>query len=894
MIQAYAAQVDRNFVDAWNNGGEVDGKKVNDTALIAHFKKRRDELPKTDPVWDEWDNRITQYTFSIEESKMRVKWDNEKVTQAQMAAFYRGWEKKATPNSEFQRTLASNAGKWAADARAKGRAGASRRKGDADANAMKAIYDAKYVPAKTLENNLLELGRRAGFTTQGAASLGEMQAGMGHFGRLLEIIEDGVASDPDLKVMIDDLVKQQRAFNPNFTLTEASIMAVLDDGIKGAKQLEGFDQSEDQKKGWKNGGRGFGAVIQRVDGADTMTALVKAKKDLIEDINDARGDPGKIDALLGAYEGKVQVALDDIAGAGLEADAGLFATLNAHQNDLREGRLTGKFSEAALSSPFDSTDWNTNSKANDDAEGLRVLLANNFVDMQAVKGGGWAELVPQIGADGQVILKPNGQPEYAYKFHGPDVAPPYGYEAVSVSKLGDGSPVQVFGAPQPVMAALPANMMGPQGTPIVIGPDGQPLMAEGGRSGKGASNTPTPANPIVAEAVTVMDPVTGNSKVIYRTGSSPSDYVYTPDLPVKKGYGLKYDGKGNMVVEVKEFDPSGAYDPLSVRDETTRDVQANGNLNKGSYFTPLVANYSDAMETLFSTAKTPAEQNVAKTKYETLDSKLVQTVQFMTRNRPSNDPELLKTSRDYSQFTAVAPLWAAGKPEAEVDADYKAVTAYTSNDFWRMKALTHNGFDLTTEAGRLEGAQRLFAHDKIAKWEQDNPINIPLRAGRYGEGWADEQQAGREGLRKDVLDPSKSIRDLKLPNMKGLFEEGTWQRPDDQWVNRPGGLRSAQGTIKTTTNEPPTRGLPNVPTPGALPPVNDRLTPQPVVEEPLPDAPTLDPTAGFGGLGGPSAPPSGWSASTIKAPTPFSPSAPASSTPKPAPNPYAGKKRPLL
>ena len=99
LLREAQAKYDQNMVDAWKNGGQVDGKGVNDARLLAHFRKRRDALDPTDPLWTEWDNRVQQYEFSIEESKMSLKWDQKKATEADMRAFYTKWAKKATPNS---------------------------------------------------------------------------------------------------------------------------------------------------------------------------------------------------------------------------------------------------------------------------------------------------------------------------------------------------------------------------------------------------------------------------------------------------------------------------------------------------------------------------------------------------------------------------------------------------------------------------------------------------------------------------------------------------------------------------------------------------------------------------------------------------------------------------
>ena len=63
------AQDDQNFVDAWKNGGKVDGKGVDDTRLLDHLKKRRDDLDPRRPHWDEWNNRL--HAVRLQPSKSR-------------------------------------------------------------------------------------------------------------------------------------------------------------------------------------------------------------------------------------------------------------------------------------------------------------------------------------------------------------------------------------------------------------------------------------------------------------------------------------------------------------------------------------------------------------------------------------------------------------------------------------------------------------------------------------------------------------------------------------------------------------------------------------------------------------------------------------------------------
>ena len=56
-------------------------------------------------MWDYYDNLIYSYEFIVEESKMGLKYAEEEVSEAQMAAFYRKWA--AQDAQELTRTTAS-------------------------------------------------------------------------------------------------------------------------------------------------------------------------------------------------------------------------------------------------------------------------------------------------------------------------------------------------------------------------------------------------------------------------------------------------------------------------------------------------------------------------------------------------------------------------------------------------------------------------------------------------------------------------------------------------------------------------------------------------------------------------------------------------------------------
>ena len=140
MVREVNAQEDSNMLQAWEEGGLFKGEKVTDKMLLDHFRKRRDSMSKTDPLWDKWNTSIQNYEFAIEESKMSLKYAEKKVDDTAMANFYRKWAGKLPVDSEAYRNLMRSAAQFADAAKARaggggggrgrGRSGGSRRSGN--------------------------------------------------------------------------------------------------------------------------------------------------------------------------------------------------------------------------------------------------------------------------------------------------------------------------------------------------------------------------------------------------------------------------------------------------------------------------------------------------------------------------------------------------------------------------------------------------------------------------------------------------------------------------------------------------------------------------------------------------------------------------------------------
>lgn len=152
---------DRNIEDAWKNGGQFEGKKVTDQMLLAHWKERRAGVSHDDPMWDYYNNTISQLEFNIAESKMGQLYAEEKVSDGQMAAFYRKWAAKLPEQSEAYRQLMTQAAKFKSAAAARGRGRSSNNAAIAYGKKQQETYDTHEKPFDYITGAIAAVAQQA-------------------------------------------------------------------------------------------------------------------------------------------------------------------------------------------------------------------------------------------------------------------------------------------------------------------------------------------------------------------------------------------------------------------------------------------------------------------------------------------------------------------------------------------------------------------------------------------------------------------------------------------------------------------------------------------------------------------------------------------------------------
>lgn len=159
LYEQYERQRDQNILDAWQNGGEFEGKPVTDQRLLAWYRMRMGEVSRKDPMYDYWSDAYHQTRFAIAEQKANLHYTQGKMDESDMASFYKEWAGKLPRASAAWRDLMTSAARFAKAAKA-GRAssGAAARAEALNAR-INAIQQNQVQPAYDLLYALAQAGQ---------------------------------------------------------------------------------------------------------------------------------------------------------------------------------------------------------------------------------------------------------------------------------------------------------------------------------------------------------------------------------------------------------------------------------------------------------------------------------------------------------------------------------------------------------------------------------------------------------------------------------------------------------------------------------------------------------------------------------------------------------------
>ena len=314
-----AAQ-DRVMFDAWQNGGAVDGKPVTDSRLRSYIAGRRDGFSKDDPLYDDWNNRLTQIDFKIGEDKIQLAFQQGKVSAGAVASFYKGQLDKIPKDSAFYRDVAGRAAQWGKAAGSAARGGARRRL-SSHVDGKIAATDKQLANAAAINDIVQRAAVRAGLINDGEPVT------QADASRLQDLFNAGIVGPKGTTVTFNDWRNSVMAAYKTF---DAKI-ALNEQLNRGTKTLK-----EDKAKYFQQYVLGTNAVDDR--------AKYEAARDIwLEATQDANGDPRAVlDANKKYADALGKIMKDAAAQTGNNANPDEFiGGLQNEINAVSEGKYTG-------------------------------------------------------------------------------------------------------------------------------------------------------------------------------------------------------------------------------------------------------------------------------------------------------------------------------------------------------------------------------------------------------------------------------------------------------------------------------------------------------------------------------------------------------------------------
>jgi hypothetical protein len=879
LIREAAGQEDQNMVDAWKSGGKVDGKGVDDKRLLEHFKMRRDQLDPNDPLWDQWNNRYVQYDFAINESKMSLKYDQKKISEAQMGAFYKKWagRPEIQQDSEFYRHLLSQAAKWNAAANQGRSAGNARAKAEAHNKWVAATYKSKVQGSETANVWLLEIAKAYGAAPPGATSLDDVYENTAQWHKVMDVIADGKVDDPAIQGMIDAATNAIRQSDPGFVWSESNLRGLADKADAGTKALIDHAMNKTEANTWEDRRAKGRYEATRIKATGASERIDLAADDWANKLDSCNGDPYCARQATIDYRNRLTKEVGSfIVGAGGGID---IQTANAKQTgmlvntirtlgDVINGKQVQATGVAALGkSPNTNVDYTQIDKMLGASEpGNYIGNVGNLFNqtIATLDRGGWVSSEPALDANNQPQFDGDGNPIYNFTAHEPTELPAPGL-------------VEIKGITQFTDTAHPVAATGPEGpsaktvTPVQYVHTAAPTVITidaGGNIVTDASPTGVPAGGVggktPALGYTVLTGVVGpdgTSRTMYRTGTDASNYMYHSTPPVAAGQNvtMRKDPRTGVMTPVltttvgkdEKGNPVNTYDvsPILTGVNLARQPSASGNLPLGTFKTPGASATAQAIEAVFAKGQPDAVKTA---------NALLQTYQNGVQALDAKDPTRVNSVQDFNQLNATITLHAQGWTGQSLDDQYKTMNNLSPVQSAYQQALANKGFtadrygaeEVQRRASLLEqtdlAEQRLSSRYALPSW-MGSMATSPDEAMR--QGLAQGDLAAIAKAKQDIMNPMLSVSSIKIPGFNPMMQAETPAERAAREAQFPG--LAAAGRLPTplpgqfappTLNPnapPPSPGFATGPgSPGPTPPapVTTGMTPS-VTTPPPPVAP---------------------------------------------------------
>ena len=783
LLREMQQQEDQNFIDAWKNGGEVDGKPVNDARLLAHFRKRRNALSKDDPLWDEWDNRITQYTFAIEESKMSLKWDQGKVSEAQMSAFYRKWAHKATKNSEFRRTLESSAAKWAASAKGRASGGSSGSSQDGHDNWVKNFYERHVAAGEMLQDALVIIAQQYGAIPTSTSSyspptMADINPDSAGYGNWLDIYQDGKTNDDGVMQLIRATTKGVRRYDPDFVFDARHIDALLDRANEGLGTLVRRSVYKTERDDWQDRRGDIRQTQNHIQQAPIMQRVFTAQDHYIEAHDNCNGDPSCQGRVAGEFKDLLAKEQRRLLRGGLdEADMSVLPFIGQTIRYI-EAAEDGKPIQPGTAGADRPTIFNLNGVGGAD---FLVSATRTWTSgMDALEAGGWVSAWPKYNQDGSPVLDDMGDQVYIHVVNMPNELVPTDSIPVSASDVLEDVPegTRIFVTPSPVQI-----LYTDPGGQTIPAAQVQPLTTDP-VTGEATRETASAAGRAAYYEIPGIIGIDGKTRTVYRTGAgtaeSPFLYHTNPPIPDDPMTGQRVQPRGDPETGARVFNVVGVWDPTAGADGKgayVADVSAFKNAND---LARVELNSGAYVEGTFRTSMAAAAQQTIDNIYDThrpkpyADSMAQRMTASIVRESAmaaaAGDLQAAQDLHaDAGQMAQTQVQRLRGNSGKVKDDYYTGMNSFTQEQQQIVNDLADRGIT-GARAGWEQIADRVRLIEFSNRFEEENPPSETL--GRDLAQWAlhgyvpPREQTPAEmarGARRQAMDVRIPVSQIKLP-----------------------------------------------------------------------------------------------------------------------------------
>ena len=812
-------QYDSNMVDAWKNGGEVEGKGVNDAKLLAHFRKRMEGLSKDDPLYDEWENRYTQYHFAIEESKMALKNDQGKISDGQMAAFYKSWANKpeVTKNSEFYRSLLSRAAKWQAAASARSAGNSAAAAAEAHQKWVNGFYKSHVQGSETATNYLIAIAKTYGAAPPNADSLDDIDPNSVAYGKFMDVIEDGKADDPNVQGLVDEMNHEIKKVSPNWEYSQSNLNDMLKRGDEGLKRLVSESTTKTEGDQWRQRRETLRYESTRVKQSAANERIQVAADTYALDLDSCAGDPYCARNAMQKFKDKLQGEVKNVvAGAGsLTASTQDVRTSSALVNTIEQldASLRGeevKPPAAKVGQGGDSAEGYTifDAAGGRDTPSGWLAQTGNFInaDKDKLDNGGWMMTQPMV-QDGRPVLDGNGLPVYQTVIYDINTPPPAGAVAINGSTLLTDQTRTTLdqarnGQPGTHVTITPTTYILPTRPDVsYVGPSGETIPEDAG-GGIKLFNGQTPMPDPWLELKGVKGP-DGVTRTLYRTGdgTAQSPFLFHERPPV--GVEGTTDANGRPVIHVEQAadekgnpylkaDASNIAASVAAARTPVRPASADDPTPPwvlGTYSSSGATSTAQAISNAFAT-NAPNATDISNQYLRQFQQGIDKLPMVGANGQPN--PERINGQRDYAQLTQTVSLYQSGKAGKSLTEAYNSLNANDPKTQNYINQLTRQGFGPNGYGGQEELDRRVkllggleeadkqlagrssLAGQLAAAWTPQMGLGMgagfagPNPAGSGQQANWNKQAADLAAAKKDIFNPSISVSNISIPGMPSM------------------------------------------------------------------------------------------------------------------------------